>query len=667
MSTTRPQRFPQDTTVVGLEALSRRAAEPRGFERELLAVVVEQVAIRSDQLVRLLRVDADGVAEALRCLESGGWLRRRRVFEGEAEWASPTTAGCRFFGVRFVRWELRFLDHRYYVNEARIHLSDQVPDGRWTAERFQRPKGGGRRGGEVPDGVLEAAGARYGIEVELSPKTRDALRLRVASKAAAYDALVYFCGKLTYGRVRDAVAGLGLGNVSVRRLEFQPPRGRRPLPRASKEPLTPTELAAARVVSEQGAVRVDHLAGFLSVSMAEAEEIAGFCAGRGTLGRRPGVVGEPDWLWARVRGVRGVGNGLRHQREVSPGMFARMLSVNDCRLRAEAAEPGGRWESSRVYASREAARRGVRSPKEVSSPDGVFIAGDGARTAYLVVTTGASDPRPRRRLVEYSSRFDRVVCVSRPRTCSALGAVMASEGIGNVEFRDLAGSVVEARVGGRPTPRSHRSRGTAPDPEALGAAVRSVVGLVAEEGYLWRGSLVGLTGRPPAELEKAVSVGLLTGLLREDWLDGAGRPILAATTWGCQVHGGGLRAPCAPAAGRRIGRAEVLVQARIELWAGVPGAAWASERTLGAGGGRPAHRLRAAVERGGQTFAVEVQLGKMNRERMRCRLASLRRRVDGVIVFCTRKAVPEMEALIAAEGWERFELRAVSAEIEALL
>jgi hypothetical protein len=654
MSTTsHPSPLPEDITAA-LRVVGVGKVELSVDEEALLRLLAGSVGVRSDQLMRDPVMSRVGIEERLSRLEAAGLLSRREMISREAAWVFLTRAGCRAIGVPYRRLDVRALDHRYYVNEVRLSVLASSPAGIWCPERFL-PGRGSPRSKEWPDAVLTLGHRSYAIEVELSMKVDWRLRGLVVQKASRHDAVVYFCPARTFSRVSAVVAGLGLGNVHVRLLECEPPRPAVRFPRAKRgAPPLPGERAIAVWVSEQRMVRLDHLACLLGVAMPEAERRLAEFVEIGSLGRGPGLAGEEDWFWLRPRGERLAANGIG---PVESGRFARyerMAVVNGLRLALESSKSGSRWVSREVWRAGDG--RGVAWQH---APDGVVLGPDGSRMAVYVLLRLNRNQKVPGLLRRFSASFDRVLCVGPPRVRMALAEMARRGGLANVEFADVKGK----RAVAAPPPSRGRMRGPLPERTAVPADVRRAVRLCGEEGYLSLAELVSLTGCSDSGGVEALQVAEALGMVRDDWRDALGRQVFAATDRGLRFAELPLRAVQGWQVSKTVGIREVVVAARAELAGPSSGVCWVSGRMLGGAVGRGPRRLKALVAEGERTRAVEVMGTHV--ERTAARLRWVLGVCDCAVLYCSPSVWEAAEKLVAKRGWDKVELRAVSASVEA--
>lgn len=147
-------------------------------------------------------------------LQDLGLAERVRLL-GEV-WIAPTTAGLRFAGLPYDRWQPSgwSLAHIAAVARLRLHLQGTYPDARWEPERAIRSRwaGSGARVRLADGGLHWPDGAAFGIECELHVKRLDRYQSAVADCDPAWSAGVWWFTPiaqvdLLQQRLRDAGAG----------------------------------------------------------------------------------------------------------------------------------------------------------------------------------------------------------------------------------------------------------------------------------------------------------------------------------------------------------------------------------------------------------------------------------------------------------------------------
>jgi hypothetical protein len=182
----------------------------------------EQVAIPLDQLARYLQLPLEQAIGVVQQLSTAGYLEHRRFLIRDWPWywlsrLGLTRAGSGFF---YLAPDVSSLAHRRAVNEVRLHLSERAPEGRWVCERIVSRRRDPND--HLPDAVFEIAGERHAIEAELSLKPKRDIRHIVAQHSDRYDAVLYFCGRRTYGPMKRLSAEGRWPKLVVRRMPEGP-------------------------------------------------------------------------------------------------------------------------------------------------------------------------------------------------------------------------------------------------------------------------------------------------------------------------------------------------------------------------------------------------------------------------------------------------------------
>lgn len=317
--------------------------------RKALRFISEQASVRLDQLARYLGQEAPETDALLARLEAAPLVLAKTFFEDEPRWLwlNRKAAALSATGLAHRSYppDLISLNHRYAVNEVRLHLEELEPQGRWISEttiQGQRPKGA-----QIPDGVFEVGGERHAIEVELSPKTKRDLKCVLSENCDRYDAVIYFCGHRTIRMLRRERETAAWPKLVVRqlpgRLKERPSRQRRDAMReASKK-----EASILRLIAEQGTVRVDQWERFLGAAPSEVDQLISQLVEANFLQVEPGLQGEPDWLSLTWVGNRVCGTPLAAFRP-GIGLIRERFAMNELRLFFASRAPTATWTSRRL-------------------------------------------------------------------------------------------------------------------------------------------------------------------------------------------------------------------------------------------------------------------------------------------------------------------------------
>jgi len=206
---------------LGVAAGARRAAGEglRARDLEVLRWVCEQYGARTDQLEVLLGTGPRSVQRLLVRLREAGLVQVRRVLVGEAAWVIPTRMGLRAAGHGFGIWQLRLggLMHVAAVNDVRLHIGERSAESEWVCERTLAKE---RRPGEhLADAiVITGDGRRVAIEVELTVKSRQRVRLILDDLSARHDAVLYFCAPGPYRQLSELAREGSWPGLGVREL-----------------------------------------------------------------------------------------------------------------------------------------------------------------------------------------------------------------------------------------------------------------------------------------------------------------------------------------------------------------------------------------------------------------------------------------------------------------
>ena len=201
-------------------------------ERDLWALqwIGAQYAVRVDQLQVLLGRVPQGTLQVAGQLAPTTtrhivqrWVRAgvigyQKILVQEPGWIWLTRAGLLTAGLPYRPYVpgAAGLRHLYWVNQARLRTEDRRPEAHWVSERalwYQAeaartlPEAGAPR--QVPDGQVELDGRTViAVEVELSVKKSERLKVIVSDRVRHYAGVWYFVTPQTRAAVRSVVAQL---------------------------------------------------------------------------------------------------------------------------------------------------------------------------------------------------------------------------------------------------------------------------------------------------------------------------------------------------------------------------------------------------------------------------------------------------------------------------
>ena len=179
----------------------------------------------------------------------------------------------------------------------------------------------------------------------------------------------------------------------------------RPAKPAGRE-LGAGEVAALRLLSEQGAIPLDQLARFLGGSLAGAVALAQRLEEAGCIEHHRFLVRDHPWFWPSRRGACLASTGFHYARP-DVALLAHRRAVNEIRLYLSARAPEGAWVCERTVYRR-------RDPED-HLPDAVFEI-DGERHAIEAELSRKSNLAIRQIVGELSDRYDAVLYFCGPRT-----------------------------------------------------------------------------------------------------------------------------------------------------------------------------------------------------------------------------------------------------------
>jgi hypothetical protein len=213
------------STVQGVEVRGRLrrervdAGSVRLSERDgqLLRVIGEQYAITVDQLARLIGRSHRTGRWLRDRWRTAGWVESRQLTAHGASFVWLTGTGTRVAGSPYRTWRpnAALAAHIEAVTEVRL-LSERLAAGEWVCERSlaRGPRARFHERPHVPDAILERAGERIAVEVELTLKSRARLEA-VLLELGDYDRVLYFATRALVPRLRELAAELPWQNIAV--------------------------------------------------------------------------------------------------------------------------------------------------------------------------------------------------------------------------------------------------------------------------------------------------------------------------------------------------------------------------------------------------------------------------------------------------------------------
>jgi DNA-binding MarR family transcriptional regulator len=365
-----------------MQTQTSRATFSKTRRSTALRAISEQGAIPVDQLARFLCTDVGQAEHLVEQLRADRFAKTRTFYEKESPWVWLTREGASVAGTGLSHHHLPpyhvSLKHRRAVNLVRLLLEEREPHGRWISET--QLEGRKEPGAQVPDGLFEVNGERHAIEVEISAKSQRHYRQLFAENCARYDALVYFCAPVTARLLHRLKAEGSPPNLILRDLPRSPDERKRSPHRKAKRQPTSEEQPILRLISEQGAIRIDQLGRFLCVSSADVERTVTELIEANFLSRRCGLLGEPDWLNLTLAGNNLAGTSLSLFK-FSGGAVKRWHALNELRLYVAARAPQARWISRRLL---------FRQYGRTANVPGAEVRLDGKRYAFNVRPVGAN-------------------------------------------------------------------------------------------------------------------------------------------------------------------------------------------------------------------------------------------------------------------------------------
>jgi predicted transcriptional regulator len=315
----------------------------------LLRLLAEEQATPVDQLSRLTGSKLPALRSQAKRLEREGWLISYSFASDKHAWLALTYYGARHFGVPHFRHRPSplSLSHRRGINQARIELSEEFPEGSWISEGdILRSRG---RFEDHPDALFEMGGMRWAIEVELARKNTPRVRRHVEGLLQHYDKVIYFCAEHVLSCVGTAQSAFPAACLEVRRAkapEWLLPPPKRQVDKQCRA--TTREVELLGVIVEEGAVAIDQLAELLACDPALLNLELAEMQKHGLLEQGYGFPGFSAWVWCTYRGTKASGMGLPQMTVTSPARLPRRRALMSVRLALTGPQREGRWITRRM-------------------------------------------------------------------------------------------------------------------------------------------------------------------------------------------------------------------------------------------------------------------------------------------------------------------------------
>lgn len=187
-----------------------RKREPRrralDWEREVLALIIDQYAVPLDQLARFMGCSQRRAEAIVEHLMRVGYVDYDRILSTERPWVWLTRRGAHFSGRDHLVFPVNVgaMPRIRAVNEVRLHLEGRAPDAVWVSGRGVMRRYG--RTGSRVHGMLEVGEENHAIKVELVRKGYGRSCIGVETLLERFDAVVVFCVEETrdiYERMKD--------------------------------------------------------------------------------------------------------------------------------------------------------------------------------------------------------------------------------------------------------------------------------------------------------------------------------------------------------------------------------------------------------------------------------------------------------------------------------
>jgi len=213
---------------ISQKSAQRRIRRDRGTvllterDRQVLIWIIEQYAVRFDDVCFLLgreagpgakasgRISESAARQVVARWQKAGWAASRKMLVHEPAWVWVTAKGLHELGYNIKPYvpTVSRIAHLHAINDVRLRLAHKYPDYRWFSERRIRTALSYEKGAtlpHLPDGYLRTPqGTTIAIEVELTPKKRDDVRLILLDLLRSYHEVWYFVQDATISVVTAA-------------------------------------------------------------------------------------------------------------------------------------------------------------------------------------------------------------------------------------------------------------------------------------------------------------------------------------------------------------------------------------------------------------------------------------------------------------------------------
>lgn len=523
--------------------------------------------------------------------------------------------------------------HDREVNDVRALLREEEPKGVWVDGAESETARS--QDASVPDGVLALGDERWAVEVELSSKAHETLWERLKRSSARYDRVVCFCSLPVY---RQLMRIERLGEFSNLEVRLSPQAMRlhneRILVRSSYEPSAEGR-ELLRVVNEDGLVAVAQLPRLLGWRATRVERVLGTLEAQRCLRRGLEVNADGGWVWCTDRGAVRSGTGLAGFGVRSRGELAKRFAMTEVRLDVLERWSGAVWVTRRMLV-----QAGSRPPSDI--PRAVVQRGDRRYAVILLESTPRSGTLAL--LKKWKKEYSGVLCYRADRVAKWAQGMVERHGMEWVEFRDLPQPPSSTVCGS--LQEEWRSGYELYEP---GAAERRLLELTALEGLLWVAQLPRLLGCDEEGVEELVSALVKRGCLQRRFEDEWSGGWIMCTGRGMTLSGTGLARAKAPKSDCLEERFE-LMEIRLATVARTPSAVWRTRRELAKGLTAHAGIPLAAVEIGGERYAVGLFETKHQRAALVRMLSRWGDEYGGVVCFCREGEVDAFRGYLEKNG-----------------
>jgi len=215
-----PVRAPRWFEVCDLAAPDENARahwirSPEEWEREIIALIGEQGAIREDHLYRFLPRPREEVDEILSMFVAERFVERQEILYEQPAWVWLTPPAVRVSGTGLSVYTptAGALERVFAINELRLFYFETAPAGRWISRRLL--KKGPNAEASVPIAEFKIGGERHAVELRLTPTNPEYFVEVMKTRCRSYVLVACFCAPTVVDQVQEFKERYGWSRLVV--------------------------------------------------------------------------------------------------------------------------------------------------------------------------------------------------------------------------------------------------------------------------------------------------------------------------------------------------------------------------------------------------------------------------------------------------------------------